>query len=145
MRQKSDHSRRHVLNAEHTTFQFDHLTPIELIGQKLRFLYRQLKKSVGILWDSRHVGRFLDTAADTDTAQIPLLRMKFGRASQFIEIMHALASGPQITCSWQIKCTRTHRQLGDVGSFPHKQNETVHGDPTKRASSVSAPGSNLRR
>jgi hypothetical protein len=86
MRQEPDHGRRHGLTTERTTFQLDRLRPVGFIGQKLRFLYLQPKGSVGILWDSRHVGRFPDTAPDTDTKQIQLVRTTFLGKPQFYRV-----------------------------------------------------------
>jgi hypothetical protein len=145
MRQEIDHCPRHVLNTEHTTFQLERLMPVTLIATNFVFITGNPGNQWVYCGTPDTSVDFPTPTPDTDTAQIPLLRTTFLRKSRFIAFMRALASGPQITCSWQIKCTRTHRQLGAVGSFPHKQNETIHGDPMKRPRSVSAPGSNLRR
>jgi hypothetical protein len=82
------------LNTEHITLQLEHLMPVGFIGQRLHFLYRQPKKSVGILWDYRHVGRFPDTARRHRHSTNSTLAQGILGKSQFIALMHALASEP---------------------------------------------------
>jgi hypothetical protein len=78
--------------------------------QELGFLTGIPENSLPTLWNRRHLGRFPDTPADTDTARTPLLPTTFLGKSQLNELMHAPASERKNTFSWQVKCTRIDRR-----------------------------------